>query len=142
VEGYILLCLSLQVLQTISRKNTTKEWDELTKVFGVVGPSQNFMDFCKAITYKVYAHDPAPDILEISKTSSCLTNAQVVILPIIMTMTLLSALLLEYEHVAQRYLQVTALADFKFSKIQEEILAEHAQKQNNGFKLVLPWLGP
>jgi len=53
-EGYILLQLSLQVLQTVTGHDTAKEaWDQLTKVFGIVGPSQIFADFCKAITYRV-----------------------------------------------------------------------------------------
>jgi len=72
VEGYILLWLSPQVLQMVSGKDTAKEaWDELTKVFSVVGPSQIFTDFRKAITYRVQSHDPAPDILEIAKAFGC-----------------------------------------------------------------------
>jgi len=51
-------------------------------------------------------------------------------------MTLLSALPLEYEHITWTYLQVTALADFKFSEIQEGILAKHTQKQNKGSKQI------
>jgi len=47
-------------------------------------------------------------------------------------MTLLSALPTELEHIAQMYLQVTAIADFKLTEIQEGILAEHSQKQNKG----------
>jgi len=64
--------------------------------------------------------------LEIAKAFGCLTSAKVDIPPIIQAMTLLSALLSEYKHIGQMYLQVTALIDFKFSKIQEAILAEHA----------------
>jgi len=58
--------------------------------------------------------------------------AKVVIPLIIQSMTLLSALPAELEHVTQMYLQVTEIADFKFTEIQEGILAEHAQKQNRG----------
>jgi len=56
----------------------------------------------------------------------CLTSAKAEILSIIQAMTLLSVLPTELEHVAQMYLQVTALADFKFTKIQKGILTEHA----------------
>jgi len=100
--------------------------------FGVVGPSQIFADFHKAITYRVQIHDPAPDILEIAKAFGHLMAAKVVIPSIIQSMTLLSALPVELEHIAQMYLQVTEIAYFKFTEIQEGILTEHAWKQNRG----------
>ena len=48
----------------------------------------------------------------------------------------MSALPLEFEHIAQTYLQVTSLTDSKFTEIQEGILTEHAQKQNKGTKQI------
>jgi len=51
-------------------------------------------------------------------------------------MTLLSALPSEYESVTQTYLQITTLSSFKFSNIQEGVLAEHACQLNKGYKQI------
>jgi len=137
VEGYILLQFLPQVLQTVSGKDIAKEaWDELAKVFSIVSPLQIFVSFCKAITYRIQAHEPAPDILEIAKAFGHLTAAKVEIPSIIQAMTLLSALPTEFKHITQTYLQVTTLNDFKFTEIQEGILTEFAWKQNKGLKQI------
>ena len=127
---HLIATLTAGLANGVWQRHCEEAWDKLIIAFGVVGPSQIFTDFHKVITYRVWSHNLAPDILEIAKAFGHLMAAKVVIPSITQLMTLLSALPVELEHITQMYLQVTEIADFKFTEIQEGILAEHAWKQN------------
>ena len=98
--GSLVLRLTPAIRQRVaSQTSSATAWTFIATEYGVQGPSQLFMDFRAAISMKILAANPAPQIVEMAEHFGHLTTGQVAIPAIVQAMILLAAMPSGYDSV-------------------------------------------
>jgi hypothetical protein len=129
VFGSIVLHLAPSLRQCANAKKMAKEvWELLATDYGVDGPSQAFIDFRTAITIKIPANNPSPQILQMADKFQRLMAQNIVIPELVQAMVLLAVMPRDYDSLSSTVLSTTETSMLTFKLVRDHIVAEHNQR--------------
>jgi len=128
-QAYRMILLHVNPLvAAVATSATTANavWLALHATFSQTGPLAIFTEFKSAISQKIFAANPAINIMAMNENFQHLMAAQVIIPEIVQVMILLNAIPKEYNGVAQTTLQTTEQSKLMFNYIRDAILMEQS----------------